>query len=660
MDQKQAYLTLVATVNEHSRKYYTEDSPAISDFEFDQLYKELEQIEAEHPDWVVDYSPTKRVGGEVISSLASVTHEYPMLSLSNTYSTEEVYKFMDDVSDAAGMAAKVTAEPKIDGLAISLTYEGGKLVRAATRGDGQKGEDVTHNIKVIKSIPLQIDTDEKLIVRGEVYMPLASFNKINAERGAEGLPLFANPRNSAAGSLKLLDSSESKKRGLECFIFGIDAGHGEYYFSDIDRLDKLGFRVNKDIRLCKDTEEVLEHINEIGRKRADLDYEIDGVVIKANSYQLREEMGTTVKAPKWAIAYKYASLEVSTKLLNVEYQVGRTGAVTPVAVLEPVLISGSTVSKASLHNDEFVEMLGIHINDNVFVTKGGEVIPKVTRIDSKAEDRKEILSPEFCPECKSLLVRQKVGAKKDRYEKLKRCVNPECKGILRESIKHFVSKNAMDIAGLGESIIVKLLEYGHITKIEDIYTFDFDILKEMDGFGEKSVEKLKASIEESKNKPFEKVLFAIGIRNVGERTAEVLAEEFGGIDSLAEADFERLKNVNDVGDVTAELILESFKDKNFIMMLQSLKNAGLKFKAEKKNIGDILEGKSFLLTGKLEKPRKEYEDMIKLNGGKILSSVSPKLDYLIVGEKPGSKLDKAQKLGVNVISVEEFISMLNS
>jgi DNA ligase (NAD+) len=642
MQIKARYDELVEEIKKHDRLYYVQDSPVIQDYEYDGLYRELLNMEAEHPELVREDSPSKRVGAPPAEDMPNIRHEVRMMSLNNTYSAEELKYFLSTIEKEAEGFPPVVVEPKIDGASVSLVYDKGSLLSAATRGDGQVGEDILHNAKTIRALPLSINETDRLMVRGEVYMPVESFQKLNRAREEAGLPLFANPRNSAAGSLKLLDSRECAKRGLSVFIFGLDKGHGTGHYADLMRLAELGFKVNPMVRRCETVEEVLEHVEYIRAQRDNLAYEIDGAVIKVDDYRLRDRIGETVKAPKWAIAYKYPAQRTVTKLSSVEFQVGRTGTVTPVAILKPVKLSGSTVSRATLHNMDELERLGVKVGDSVFLEKGGDVIPKVVGVET------EIAPPTVCPVCGYELVR------KDVYLK---CVNPVCPGVLKGALKHFVSRNAMDIRGFGESLIERLMEKGLISTPADIYSLDYDILKTMDGLGEKSVENLAASIEESKLVPFERVLFALGIPSVGVRTAEILAGEFGNIFALMNATQERLEEVYSVGGEVAADVVAALASRKYRDLIYALKEAGLKFETEQKETGTALNGRSFLITGTLRRPRKEFEDMIKNAGGRIASGVSKNLDYLVAGEKAGSKLTKAEKLGVKVITEEALINM---
>lgn len=647
---KARYDKLVEEIKQHDINYYVNDSPVITDFDYDRLYRELVDIETAHPELIREDSPSKRVGAPPVEGLSKITHEVQMMSLNNTYSDDELESFLDTVYKETGEETLFVVEPKIDGASVSLMYDGGRLVSAATRGDGQVGEDILHNVRTIKSIPLVINEASKLIVRGEIYMPVESFNRLNEKREQEGLPLFANPRNSAAGSLKLLDSRESAKRGLSMFAFGLDKGQGQSHYADLMRLKSLGFRINGMVKLCSTAEEIKGQVEFIRSQRAGLSYEIDGAVIKVDNYRLRDRLGNTIKAPKWAIAYKYPAEKVVTRLLNVEFQVGRTGTVTPVAILEPVRVSGSTVSRATLHNADEVARLGIKIGDCVSLEKGGDVIPKVTGAlpEKRSGEEREIEFPAKCPVCHHELVKEDVAL---------RCINPECTGTARGALRHFTARGAMDIRGFGESLIDRLMEMGILKTPADIYSLDYDSLKGLEGLGEKSIENLKAAVEASRNKPFEKVLFAIGLPSVGVRTAEILAHEFGSIEALEEADAERLTSIYSIGDEVAEDITHALRDDKYLKLIEALKAAGLKFEGEKRAEGGIFDGLTFLITGTLSRPRPDIEEFIKSNGGKIASGVSKNLSYLVAGEKAGSKLAKAEKLGINIIGEDELLKM---
>lgn len=644
------YNKLVDEIKQHDINYYVNDAPVISDFEYDMLYKELLKIEADYPEIIREDSPSRRIGGEPVKDLASITHEVKMISLNNTYNDEELENFIETVYKETLEKPAFVVEPKIDGASVSLVYEEGKLVRAATRGDGVSGEDILHNVVTIKSIPLSIKEKKKLVVRGEIYMPLEAFERLNQSRAEAGLQIFANPRNSASGSLKLHDSREFAKRALNIFVFGLDKGQGKNHFEDLSMLKELGFKVNDMVNFCVTPDDVKKHVDFIRSKRENLSYEIDGAVIKVDDYRLRDKLGETIKAPKWAIAYKYPAEQATTQLLDVGFQVGRTGIVTPVASLKPVKVGGSTVSRATLHNMDEIARLEIKINDFVFLEKGGDVIPKVVGVDFSKRTGAEINinEPETCPVCHHQLIKEDVAF---------RCVNPDCTGTARGELRHFTARNAMDIRGFGDSLIDRLMEIGVLKTPSDIYTLDYDKLRNLEGLGDKSVNNLIEAVNLSKEKPFEKVLFAIGLPSVGVRTAEILAQEFQNIENLMSATKERLTEIYSIGELVAQGIIEAFSQEKYISLINNLKELGLNFETEKKELSGFFSGYSFLITGTLSRPRAEFEELIKSHGGKIASSVSKNLSYLVAGEKAGTKLEKAVKLGIKILSEDELLEM---
>lgn len=647
------YKELVDLLNYYSRRYYVEDDPAVTDAEYDRLYNELLRMEAEDPSIVLPGSPSQRVGDIPVSGLDTVVHEVKMLSLSNAYSEEDVKHFLENIlKEAPG--CEFVVEPKIDGAAVVLTYENGELVRGATRGDGTNGEDITHNVKTIGSIPVSIDYKEKLIVRGEVFMPVKAFERLNRLKAERDEKLFANPRNAAAGTLKLLDPRTAAERGLDIFLYGVDTGGTDRHSDDLNMLKELGFKVNDLILKTDSLAEVWEQIELIGSKRDTLEYDIDGAVIKADSKSVQRSLGTTIKSPKWATAYKYPPKEAVTRLLDVDFQVGRTGSVTPVAKLEPVLLAGSTISNATLHNEDEIARLGIKIGDRVTIIKGGDIIPKVVRPVTEERDgtERDVVFRSECPVCGSTLVKEETDINR-------KCINPACPAQLKKSLLHFASRKAMDIQGFGEALVDKLVDAGFVRDVADIYEKNFEWLKDEDGFGEKSVSKLHEAVAKSKQKGFDKVLYGLGLRHVGERTAQVLAEHFGDIDSLASASAEELVNVRDIGSETANAIVNSFSNDDLSAIIKRLKDAGLSFRMEKaEKSSDVFGGRTFVVTGTLSLPRDHFKKLIESNGGKVLSAVSGKLDYLLVGENAGSKLEKAEKLGVNVIDEDGLIRML--
>ena len=648
------YRELVEKLNYYSKKYYVEDDPVVTDSEYDELYNQLLKMEEAEPLIIASDSPSQRVGAEPVSELNSVEHEHKMLSLSNAYNEDDLKKFVDDIL-AEFPDASFSVEPKIDGAAIVLTYEEGKLVRGATRGDGTNGEDVTHNVRTIRSLPLEIDKKDKLIARGEVFMPVASFERINRIKAENEEKLFANPRNAAAGTLKLLDSKLAYERGLDAFIYGVDYGGKDFHIDDMSYLSELGFNITEMTKKFDNFEDIWAHVEHIGKLRDSLEYDIDGAVIKVDSKASQRSIGETIKSPKWAIAYKYPSQEAVTTLLDVDFQVGRTGSITPVAKLEPVFLAGSTISNATLHNEDEIERLGVKIGDQVTIIKGGDIIPKVIRplIDRRDGSEKDIEFLSNCPVCSSELL-------KEEDDINRKCINPACPAQFKLSLLHFASRKAMDIQGFGEALVNKLVDDGKIKDIADIYEVSYDYLIEEDGYGEKSVQKLTGAINESAKKPFAKVLFGLGLRHVGERTAQILAEHFGDVGSLINATAEELANVRDIGEETALAIVNSFSNENLLDIINRLKKSGLQFVAEKTELSsDLLADKTFVVTGTLSLPRDHFKKLIESNGGKVLSAVSGKLNYLLAGEKAGSKLEKAEKLGVNVIDEDELMKMIN-
>lgn len=654
MTREERIKWLTETILYHNRRYYIDDSPEISDGEYDSLYRELEELERAHPDLAQPDSPVKSVGAA--STKGDVRHAIPMLSLENSYNKADVEKFITKMLSESEERVTFTVEPKMDGAAVSITYENGSLALAATRGDGVTGEDITANTRTINSLPKTIDYKDTLIIRGEVFMPKAEFQRLNRQRGEEGLPLFANPRNAAAGSLKLLDSAVAAERALDIRVYAVDSDTGKVtQADDMEFCKNLGLPVNELNALREDLSGVYESLDRIEGLRFALPYEIDGAVIKVNEYSVRNEAGSTGKFPRWAIAFKYPAMQVTTTLKNVHFQVGRTGAVTPVAELEPVLLSGSTVSRATLHNEDEIARLGVMTGDTVFIEKGGEIIPKVVSVvrDKRPADARPIVFPEKCPECETMLI-------KPEGEVRRRCPNRRCPARVKAAILHFVSRNAMDMEGFGDVLVNALVDEGRLKTPADIYTLKQEELETRERMGKKSSEKLIAAIEKSKEQPFSRVLFAMGLPQVGVSMAKVLASGFGSMEALMGADMEKLTNIPDVGEKTAGFILDAFKDGDFQELLSKLKASGLKFEGgvPEVSMDSPISGKSFLITGTLSRSRKDVEDQIMSLGGRVASGVSKTLDYLIVGDKPGSKLDKAHKLGVKVISEDGFAALM--
>ncbi|KAA0257036.1 NAD-dependent DNA ligase LigA [Deferribacter autotrophicus] len=651
MDEKllQEYRKLVDEINYHDYRYYVLNDPVISDYEYDLLYKKLKEIEEKYPEIIAPDSPLQRVGYAPVDSIKSVAHEIKMFSLDNTYNEGELRDFINRIYKNIDKDVTFVVEPKIDGAAISLVYENGVLKAGVTRGDGVVGEDVTHNIKTIKTIPLRINYNEKLVVRGEVFLPRSEFEKINDERLKQGLEPFANPRNAAAGTLKLLDSRIAAMRGLDIYIYALDIGrkHNNHY-EDLLYLKEIGFKVNEHIKKVKSFDEIMEHIEYLGKLRDSLDYEIDGAVIKVNEYEIQRELGETIKYPRWAVAYKYPAEMKTTRLKDVVFQVGRTGIITPVAILEPVKISGSTVSRATLHNEDEIKRLDVKINDTVFVEKSGEIIPKIIKVvkEKRTGQERDIIFPKNCPVCGGVVF------KENAYYL---CLNPDCPAKLKASIIHFASRDAMDIKGLGEKVVNKFVELGFLKSIGDIYTLDYEKIATLEGFGKKSAENLRKGVEESKKRPFDRVLYALGIRHVGIKTARILAEHFKSIDNLMSAEIEDLIAIDEIGNVIAKSVYYTLRDEKSLNLINRLKNYGLKFSLdETKEKSKTLAGKKFVITGTLSKPRGDFVKLIEELGGEVSSSVSKKTDFLLVGENPGSKLDKAKSLGVKIINEDEF------
>ena len=653
MTAKERIKELTELINKYNKAYYNDNDPIVSDFEYDVLYKELQDLESLYPDFVSADSPTKRAGHKPEEKSKVIVHEQPMYSLENSYSKNDVINFFTYLTKSLKENFVVTVEPKMDGAAVSLTWNNGKLELAATRGDGKIGEDITRNAKFITNLPDKINHSGKLIVRGEVFMSKRVFQEINRQRAEDEQPLFANPRNAAAGSLKLLNEEDAKVRRLEIFIYGVDKGSkNRNHHEDIEYCHSLGLPVNPIFYKCTNIDETFHALDEIEKLRFELPYDIDGAVIKVDEYSLRDIAGYTSKFPKWALAYKYPAVQATTKLLDVVFQVGRTGAVTPVAVLSPVLLSGSTVSRASLHNESEIERLNVMINDTVFIEKGGEIIPKVIKVQEKLRpaDARPIKFPTVCPVCGSLLRIDKNDAKR-------RCVNKNCKAIAVGSIIHFVSRNAMDIKGFGDKAVEELYDAGYLKNYADIYDLKMEYLVNRPGWGELSASNLLSAIEESKNRSFDRVLYALGLRHVGITAARLLSEHFRSIENLKNATIDEIEMVKGIGRETAESIINAFQNQDIIKTLDRLEKSGLNLKFQTIPVRP-LSGKTFLITGTLDKPRKYYEDLISLNGGTVLSGVSKKLNYLIAGNEPGSKLKKAKEIGTVILTVDEFKDML--
>jgi len=656
---------LTDQINYHNDLYYQKSKTEISDFEFDKLLRQLIDLEKEFPNLKHAHSPTQRVGGTISKSFPTVLHRYPMLSLGNTYSKEELEDWDERVRKGLDDAKyEYFCELKFDGVSISLIYENGILVKGITRGDGVRGDDVTPNVRTIRSLPLRIkakDVPERFEVRGEVFLPREVFKQINKEREDIGEETYANARNTASGTVKMQDSSEVARRKLDCYLYYLlgEDNDVDTHEESIKKLEKWGFQISPTYRKCKNISEVLDYINEWEKKRQSLPLETDGVVIKVNDFAQQQELGFTAKSPRWAISYKYKAESMSTRLKNIIYQVGRTGAVTPVAELEPIFLAGTTVKRASLHNANEIARLDLRIDDYVFVEKGGEIIPKVTAVDmpKRKAGSKPFKYTEKCPECGSKLVREE-GEAAYYCPNYKGCP-PQIKG----RIEHFIQRKAMDIDSLGEKTIGSLYELGLLKTPADLYDLKKEDVFKLEGFKETSTKNLLDGIEKSKETPFEAVLFAIGIRYVGATVAQKLARHFKSMDRLETATLEDLLQAPEVGEKIAESVKEFFADGYNRREISRLKKAGLNFVSDAKEpekVSDSLGGKSFVISGTFEKyERDELKDIIIANGGKVLSVVTGKLDYLLGGEGIGpSKLEKAEKLGVKIISEKEFEKML--
>ncbi len=646
----------------HNYKYYIENAPEVSDFEYDRLMRELTELEAAHPEFYDPNSPTQRVGSDLTKNqFRTVSHRWPMLSLSNTYSLEEIADFCRRVENEVGQAEYV-CELKFDGTAISLTYENGLLAQAVTRGDGVAGDDVTGNVRTIYSVPLRLEGGgwpSRFEIRGEILMPFPAFNRLNAEREEAGEPPFANPRNAAAGSLKLQSSSVVAKRGLDSFLYNVAGDNLPFrtHWESLEAARRWGFKVSDRMRLCRSLQDIYDYIAETDRLRGTLSYATDGVVIKVNSYADQRRLGSTAKSPRWAVAYKFAAEQALTRLESVEFSVGRTGAVTPVANLDPVQLAGTTVKRASMHNADQIALLDVRIGDMVYVEKGGEIIPKITGVElsERSADSVPIVFPAECPACGAPLV---------RYEGEARHYCPDqnhCPPQIVGRIAHFVSRRAMDIEGLGEETITLLYNEGLVETPADLYDLRAGQLAVLPRLGEKSAANIVEGVRRSAEVPFARVLYALGIRFVGETTAKYIAAHFRSLDAVAGASAEELAQAEEVGGKIAESIAGYFRDPENIAFLERLRAAGLRFEAEEKvTASDVLSGKHIVISGSFAgHSRDELKELIELHGGKNQAAVASNTDYLLAGEKIGpTKLAKATKLGVNIIGEDEFMAMI--
>ena len=640
----------------HNKLYYEQDEPEISDYEYDKLTQRLKKLEKEHPELIVKSSPTQKIGGKTKNIFTQVVHDVQMQSLQDVFSLEEVEEFVDKVKEEYKDQTRFCVETKIDGLSVSLEYVDGVLVRGSTRGDGFVGEDVTKNIKMIKDIPQRLSSNDTIEVRGEVYLPRKEFEKINEELMANNKQQLSNPRNAAAGTLRQLDSELVKKRNLSIFVFNVQKGKSfSSHYESLDYLNKLGIKTIAVRYLCSTKEEVINAIKKIGNMRDELEYDIDGAVVKVDNLLIRQEMGQTVKVPKWAVAYKYPPEQKETKVLDIALQVGRTGQVTPVVILEPVRVAGSIISKTTLHNFDFMREKDIRIGDTVIIQKAGDVIPEVDRVLKEKRDgtQKEFEIPKVCPVCGEEL-------EKEESEVALRCTNSECPAQIYRSITHFVSRDCMDISGMGEAIVDALIDKNLLKDVADIYSLKFEDFMSLEGFKEKSSQNLVDAVEKSKSNSLDKLLFGLGIRHIGKRAAKILSENFDDIYKVKEASVEQLNSLEDFGNIMAESVYEFFRKPQTNIIIEKLDKAGVNLKGNKKQKkSEILLGKTVCVTGSFDNySRNDIVSMIEENSGKASSSVSKKTSFLIAGESAGSKLNKANELGIEVLSIDDFIKMI--
>ena len=660
MDPKAEIEALRKELEENSYKYYVLDAPELTDYEYDQKMIRLRALEKEHPEYYSPTSPSVRVGGEALESFQKVTHEVPLQSLNDVFSKEELLEF-DRRVKSVFPDAEYVLEMKIDGLSVAIEYVNGVYTRAATRGDGLVGEDVTENVRTIGAVPLRLkDAPERIVVRGEIYMPRSTFDRINLKRDEEGLPPMANPRNAAAGTIRQLDPRIAASRGLSIFIFNVQSSTDTPYTThaeSIAYLKKLGFRTVEEIGVYHDMEEAYENILRMGTERVRFDYETDGAVLKVNRLSMRESLGSTAKAPRWAAAFKYPPEEKESKLLSIEVNVGRTGVITPFAVMEPVRLAGTTVSKATLHNKDFIREKDIRVGDTVLVRKAGEIIPEIVRVvkDKRPDSAVPFQMPKFCPACGSPVY-------EDEDDAAVRCTGLSCPAQTVRNIEHFASRDAMDIDGLGSSMAEALFEAGLVRSVADLYDLreKREELLALERMGEKSVDHLLEALEESKSRGLSRLLFAFGIRHIGQKASKILAVKYRTLEALLSASAEELSAIRDVGSVMAESFTAWKENPASKVVIERLIRAGVLTEAVEEIRENLLEGKTFVLTGTLPTlSRKEAGEKIESYGGKTSSSVSKKTDYVLAGEEAGSKLTKAQILGIPVITEEEFLRMIN-
>ncbi|WP_200776882.1 NAD-dependent DNA ligase LigA [Enterococcus faecium] len=650
-------------LNQWSREYYVEDKPTVEDYVYDKEYAELVAIEEQYPDLITSDSPTQRVGGKVLEGFEKVTHDIPLYSLNDVFSKEELIAFDQRVQKAVGRVVDYCCELKIDGLSVSLRYEDGNFVRGATRGDGTVGENITENLKTVRSVPIKLKEPMNIEVRGECFMPKRSFVQLNQDREAEGKDIFANPRNAAAGSLRQLDSKITAKRNLDTFLYTVaDFGpmQAKTQYDALEELEKIGFHTNREKRLCHSIDEVWSYIEEYHDKRVDLPYEIDGIVIKVNEFSLQDQLGFTVKAPRWAAAYKFPPEEVETLIENIEWTVGRTGVVTPTAIMTPVRVAGTTVSRASLHNGDYIKLKDIRLKDTVLIYKAGDIIPEVSQVvlDKRPKDSEEYQLPTHCPVCGSELVHLD-------EEVALRCINPKCPAQMKEGLNHFVSRNAMNIDGLGPRVLEQMYDKKLVADVADLYKLTEEELLTLDKIKEKSANNILTAIDNSKDNSVERLIFGLGIRHVGAKAAKILAEHFGDLETLSKSDYESIIALDTIGDIIADSVVTYFSNEEVHELMNELKQAGVNFEykglrnAQLQEVESPFKEKTVVLTGKLTRfTREEAKETIENLGGKVTGSVSKKTDILVAGEDAGSKLTKAQELGIEVWTEDQMADAL--
>ncbi|MDR1567622.1 MAG: NAD-dependent DNA ligase LigA [Streptococcaceae bacterium] len=659
MTDKERIKALVGELNQYAREYYVLDQPTVSDATYDRLYQELEQLEVKYPDWVLEKSPTQRVGGVVLERFEKVVHDIALYSLSDAFSKEELFAFDMRIKKLVNQPFSYICELKIDGLSVSLKYQNGVFIQGATRGDGVIGENITENLRTIQDIPLSLDTQGTLEVRGEAYMPKRSFDKLNQARELEGLATFANPRNAAAGSLRQLDTKVTAKRNLATFIYQVAGENIALTQSEtLNQLKNLGFSINPSYQVCQTIDEVWTFVTEMAEQRHKLPYEIDGVVIKVNQFVSQEAMGFTVKAPRWAVAYKFPAEEVETRIISIDWQVGRTGVVTPTANLTPVSIAGTTVSRATLHNVDNIKAKDIRLNDTVILYKAGDIIPAISQVvfDKRPLDSLPLEIPIDCPICHLPLVHFD-------DEVALRCINPMCQAQIKEQLAHFVSRAAMNIDGLGPRVINQLFDLELIGDVADLYRLTFDQLIQLDKIQEKSATNLLEAIEKSKSNSVEKLIFGLGVRHIGAKVAKRLAEHFGNLEQIMQASFEEISELDGLGVKIAESVTTYFANIKVRELIHELQDSGLNFDylGVRMTENSEFSGKTIVLTGKLGRyQRSELKEILEALGAKVTGSVSKKTDLVIAGNDAGSKLSKAESLGIEVLGEEDILKKLKS